>query len=243
MDGRSIRIPGNHLHYAKHDLVDPAKFEKFWGCVENDNGLVDCSKPKLHRYLNGDDFELSSLPEEECDYERFHEILPHELVFDLGAYCGVTSIRFARKCREVVSIEPDPLNWQFLRRNILRHKAKNIVPLRCAVTPEAGIYEFLAEGALGSGLSSSLGKERIRNSTIDVLGIPLHTLVEMYGEPDFIKVDIELAEVEVLRASLPKIPRTNFAVDAMHGVTNQVREIFLANGYQTEETPEILWAW
>ena len=76
--------------------------------------------------MNGLEFELSSFPEEmEAISEYFHwyKPSPDDLIFDIGAYCGVTAYHLSRRVPKgkVYSFEPDPINFELLKRNIERH--------------------------------------------------------------------------------------------------------------------------
>jgi hypothetical protein len=64
-DDRTIRLAAKHSPYA-FDMVE--HFDLYFNQVFPEKGgaglLVDYSRPKLHRYKNGLEFELSSFPEE-----------------------------------------------------------------------------------------------------------------------------------------------------------------------------------
>ena len=94
-------------------------FERMWSEVypeEIDGQLViDCSKPKIHRYYpDGLEFLTSSFPEERQsrdDYTRYFEPSPGDIVYDVGAYCGVSTCMFSKLVGEsgrVIAFEPDP---------------------------------------------------------------------------------------------------------------------------------------
>ena len=134
-DARTIRLAAKHFPYA----LDMAEhFDLYFNQVVPENGgaglLVDYSGPKLQRYKNGLEFELSSFPEElEVIEEYFHwyKPKPDDLIFDIGAYCGVTAYHLS-KCvpgGKVYSFEPDPINFRLLTRNVERHGLKNVTPL------------------------------------------------------------------------------------------------------------------
>jgi FkbM family methyltransferase len=251
-DNRTIRLAAKHFPYA-YDMVE--HFELFFNQLVPENGgaglLVDLSGPRLQRYKNGLEFELSSFPEElEAIAEYFHwyEPKPDDLILDIGAYCGVTAYHLSKRVPEgkVYSFEPDPINFRLLTRNIERHGLKNVTPLPFGIsdkTEEAAI--FLSEGTMGSRLE----KDSTRMTVGDAQRIQTLTLADAcarYGVPDFVKVDIEGSEIQMLAAAVPFL-RSNplrFAVDTNHWIDGKltasaVEEIFRSCGYETESDDRV----
>ena len=95
-DRRVIRLAPTHFVHAP-ELA--SHFDLFFSQVvaqrEGEREVIDYSQPKLHRYAqSGLDFELSSFPEEQSaidDYFRWYTPRAGDVVFDLGAYCGVST--------------------------------------------------------------------------------------------------------------------------------------------------------
>ncbi len=246
-DGRTIRLAAKHFPYA-HDLVE--HFEVYFNQVLPENGgaglLVDLSRPKLHRYKNGLEFELSSFPEElEAigDYFRWYEPKPDDLIFDIGAYCGVTAYHLSKRVPggRVYSFEPDPVNFRLLTRNVERHGLKNVTPLPFGIsdkTEEAAM--FLSEGTMGSRLEEHSTRITVGDAH-SIQTLSLADACARYGVPNFVKVDIEGSEIQMLAAAVPFL-RSNpmrLAVDTNHWIDGRltasaVEEIFRSCGYETE---------
>lgn len=124
------------------------------------------------------------------------------LLFDIGANRGDATIAGLNKGYKVIALEPAPRIYAALVRNFIY--SPNVVPLRLAVSDSAGrveLYEADEDGL------SSLNKDWLTNPTMPYNGKPFRTvyantvtmeqLVEMYGEPDLIKIDVEGAEWSV----------------------------------------------
>src|ERR1039458_7261785 len=184
-DARTIRLAAKHFPYA----LDMAEhFDLYFNQVVPENGgaglLVDYSGPKLQRYKNGLEFELSSFPEElEVIEEYFHwyKPKPDDLIFDIGAYCGVTAYHLS-KCvpgGKLYSFEPDPINFRLLTRNVERHGLKNVTPppfwhfrqdrescsgedpdMDCGLGLRAGSDRAKAVGTAGESLPNSTDSQR-----------------------------------------------------------------------------------
>ncbi|HVM94172.1 MAG TPA: FkbM family methyltransferase [Terriglobales bacterium] len=249
---RTIRLAKRLFPYA-HDMSK--SFEFYFGQivpkVADGRLIVDYSRPQLHRYVRtGLEFELSSLAEEVAaieSYFRWYRPQPGDVVFDVGAYCGVSSYYFSQMVGpngKVYSFEPDPLNFSLLQRNIARHHLTNVVAVEAAISHEAGFAEFYGEGALGSTLAdhstraSCGGLARVRTMTFEQACVA-------YGVPAFAKIDIEGAEVAMLEAASEYLKRhaIHFVLDTNHlvagSLSNRPVEILLtACGYRAESSDE-----
>jgi len=240
------RISANNWIYAPSIA---ASFESYFNQVEptpRDNSfVVDYSGPRLQKYRSsGLEFEINTFPEEDSAIEDyFHWYRPKEgdVVFDIGAYCGVSTYFFSRSVGEsgrVYSFEPDASSYALLLRNIDRHQLRNVTPLRLAVAATSGEAEFNQEGTLGPVLSRH-SQWATTGVTSKVKTIDLAAACAQFGPPAFVKVDIEGSEVEVLDSSRQFLQGNSihFALDTNHWVngtrtTQEVERIFVECGYE-----------
>lgn len=172
--------------------------------------LVDFSTPRLHRVTDFDDFPVlfPSLAEPFVttqQYLDFAKLQIGDVAFDLGAYCGLSSIAFAKEVGpsgKVIAVEPDPLNSWTASANINRQAAssnvRNIDLVQAAVAARMGVLRFSSEGAMGSAAASIVGNHR--GQVIEVEAVSLQNLADRAGRGrvDFIKMDIEGAELDVI---------------------------------------------
>lgn len=99
--GHVIRISLKNWIYAP---TIAASFDAYFGQVEpTSHGgslVVDYSGPRLQRYRSsGLEFETNSFPEEDSaieDYFRWYRPKEGDVVFDLGAYSGVSTYAFSK---------------------------------------------------------------------------------------------------------------------------------------------------
>ncbi len=158
-------------------------------------------------------------------------------MFDLGANVGIATLVLADRVGptgRVIAVEPDPENFYYLQRNIERHGATQVVAVQCAISDSDGQATFFAESSMFSGLATVREDAVFRESIGSTITVPTRTLVSLvdeYGTPTFIKIDIEGAEIEALKGagkaldSHPAIAcetnhirgntRTQFAVDRL----------------------------
>jgi FkbM family methyltransferase len=251
-DRRVIRISKRNLPFA----IDLSRqFDESFSMVASvangHDSVVDFSRSRIHRYTkSGLEFELVSFPEEESALEmyfRYFRPSPGDLVFDVGANCGVSTYHFAQAVGpsgKVFAFEPDPANYEVLIRNMKRHRLENVVPVKRAIAGANGTAEFHSEGTLGSGLSRYATRPSL--GTVELVEtVTLERACAEYGTPSFLKMDIEGAEIGVLGAAQKflKEANINFVLDTNHIVDGkrtdaEVSRLFSASGYQTKTTDQ-----
>jgi FkbM family methyltransferase len=127
-----------------------------------------------------------------------------DLIFDIGANCGVFSAAclISAHSVRVVAVEPDPVTFKVLESNLRDY---NSIVINKAVSDTAGTAELLIpnRGRATStivtvGSSTQMGGIR---SAIRVETTTVDDLVAEYGPPALIKVDVEGAEALVIRGA------------------------------------------
>jgi FkbM family methyltransferase len=236
-----IRLSAQHARY-RPDME--RHFETYFRAtepaVENGDWVADFSRPRVHRYRsNGLDFMVSSIPEEPGVVGEYFKHTPRrKLAFDVGAYCGLSTYEASQRFEDVVAFEPDPANRACLLSNVLRHEMANVTVLPAAVAARTGKTRFFAEAALGSRFAVA---DFAQMPSMEVETVSLTDACALYGVPDFISMDIEAAEIEVLDSSRELLAheRISLAIDTNHeegsGWTfGPVEKILKACGYQVE---------
>ncbi len=119
-------------------------------------------------------------------------VKPGMVAYDLGANAGFYTLALSRLVGEsgrVFSFEPDAGSVQYLRRHIRLNKIKNVTVVQAAVSRSTGLVGF--DGWALNQNSSYL--------------VPSVSLDEFIGAgnpvPDFIKMDVEGAEVAALEGA------------------------------------------
>jgi FkbM family methyltransferase len=165
------------------------------------------------------------------------------LLFDLGAYTGLTTSQLAAQfpSARVIAVELQAQNAELCRLNVAPWGE------RCEVV-EGAVWPSdtrVAEGAMVPGHPDSFkalpADQGSGDKTID--GVSLNTLVETYaseGPVDYMKMDIEGAEREILRKNTDWAPRVRcikIEVHTPYTVPECVADLE-ALGYDVELDPE-----
>jgi FkbM family methyltransferase len=152
------------------------------------------------RLLNGK-FETSEL--------RFVEsyLQPGMTVLDIGAHHGLYSLLAAQRVGKngrVRSFEPSPRECKFFRQNLRINRCRNVQIENFALGSGPGRAElFLVEGAEDVCNSLRPPAAEVKTTKVSVEVRPLDEYLEerKIEKVDFIKLDVEGAELEVLRGA------------------------------------------
>ena len=258
---REMRLAPQHYVYA---LDMSERFDIYFAplvpATINGKLVLDYSRPGvLQTYASsGLQFEMASFPEEDDaieDYFRMYRPEAGDVVFDIGAHCGVSSYHFANlvgPTGHVFAFEPDPVNYELLLRNIERHQLTNVTPLQIAIAGNCGEAAFHSEGTIGSGLARHSSRTSVGKLTM-VKTATLEAAFDQWGPPQFCKIDIEGAEMEVVGAAREFLRKTRcqFALDTNHLVDGtftdkRIEALYGECGYVTASSTEGMrttWAW
>lgn len=134
-------------------------------------------------------------------------VRPGDLVFNVGANIGTRTQIFVDLGAEVVALEPQPNVAYVLRKRYMDEDEQRVYVIEAAAGPEAGTVKLmlctdnqLATCAPGwaESLADRWPMEKWQEA-IDVQQVTLDSLIPIYGIPDFIKIDVEGYEREVIK--------------------------------------------
>lgn len=134
------------------------------------------------------------------------EIEDDDVIIDGGGCWGDTALYFANKAKntKVYAFEFVPSNIELFNKNIALNPNSNIELIKLALSGESGkSYNLIDDGA-----SSSVTEEETNNN-ISINTISIDDFVYKYNvmKIDFIKLDIEGAELETLKGALNTIKK------------------------------------
>jgi FkbM family methyltransferase len=170
-------------------------------------------------------FKRQVIKAHEREVAFYRSFLPNNcpLIFDIGAYDGHKTAAFLEIAGKVVSCEPDAHNFRTLRIRF-RNDRSSVILENKALSDHPGTETYYIHHA-GSAFNTlnpkwkqileadqeSRWSETIRFS--DEVSIQLTTLdqlISQYGNPCFIKIDVEGYELTVLKGLSQKVPYISF---------------------------------
>jgi FkbM family methyltransferase len=165
------------------------------------------------------------------------------VVIDVGAHIGKYTIWLAKKTKgKVVALEPNPLVYKVLLKNIKLNNLKNVIALNVGAWSSEKSFMLNVSRFAGH---SSIFKNHIENEIIHVREIKVKTIddiIDNYNirKVDFIKIDVEGSEIEVLNGMMRvlKEHKPKLVVEVMKWNTEQFKKILNDLEYSLELVPE-----
>lgn len=170
-----------------------------------------------------------------CDKDEIYDEFNRDEIrsfVDAGAYNGDTvkeAIRYFPSLSEVVAIEPDPKNFKKLLKFCESVTSPAIRPVNAAVWNTVGDGEFSASGNRNSSVSSTASYQH-KDTAVSLISVDALAV-----DPDYIKYDVEGAELEALMGSEETIRRSH--PDLLVSLYHRSRDIFEIPNYIAREYP------
>lgn len=172
-------------------------------------------------------------------WEPISIIKPQEkdVIVDVGANVGYYTLRLAHSVRngKIVSIEADPQTCEILKTNCKLNNFENVEIYNYAITDKEGeitLYQSDTHSGSNSIFVKNSSKSRKQTS---VKATTLDDLLEnKYDEINWIKIDVEGAELSVLKGAEKTLKKTKRILVEIH------EHILRQNNEKPEEVIEIL---
>jgi len=158
-----------------------------------------------------------------------------DVVIDVGAHIGSYTVRAARMVGRgglVIAIEPDPENFKLLMLNIKLNDLNNVITLPYAASDKNG--KVILHRSLFPGLCSITRIPRRFAGDVEVRCITIDNIVNKFGirKIDWIKIDVEGAEVDVLRGARRALSLTeNIIIEVWYENLDKVLSILREEDY------------
>ena len=202
----------NHIYVAKHGLARGFK-------VTGDLGFL------RHLPLSHEDRFFMSLD------------LAGKTVYDVGSHIGIITLFFSRATGEtgkVISFEPNPETFAILCKNVDMNGLTNVKLVNIALGEERGTLPLVfgeydaGLGTLDRAIQIDLlhNKRGIKPKTrlVEVYPLDEYILVGSLPDPDFVKIDVEGYEYNILLGMQDTIRRCKPALLVeMHGMDEKQR--------------------
>lgn len=138
----------------------------------------------------------------------------NDLVFDIGASVGDKTAVYLRQGARVVAFEPEPDSFAKLKARYGHNTKVILQPVALAAQVGTVQLAICTRARTISTCAAHWQTGRFRKHhwtrTIDVPATNLDTAIGLYGKPQFIKIDVEGYELEVLYGLCETVPYLSF---------------------------------
>ena len=142
---------------------------------------------------------------------------PTDIVFDVGANVGQRSRIFSELARLVVAFEPQAECLRHLRSRFKFKRNIEIQPVALGETQgEAVLFQSSSHtvSSMSPGFIETVGKKVFKDETwkdkVTIQTSTLDQMIDLYGLPRFVKIDVEGYELQVLNGLTRPVPFLSF---------------------------------
>ena len=175
------------LNFLKRSFNKTLLFKQFRVYYNN----LESARQTIDEILNERPYEFSS-----------NKAQP--FIIDAGSNIGIATLFFKERAPQakILCFEPDPNAFKWLQKNIASNKLNGVTLVNAAVSGQEGEINFFGQisvknpDARGNSIFEAWGHQRKVNNTIKVKAVKLSSYI--HEEVDFLKIDIEGAEQQVL---------------------------------------------
>jgi len=156
---------------------------------------------RSHRYVSGYWLGQYELSIQEC---LVRELRPGDVFYDVGANAGFFTLLGSRcvgPAGKVFSFEPLPENARSIQSQLDLNGVENCTLVEAAVTDHTGHVEFAEGRDTSTAHIRGATTQESRGAATSVSAVSLDDFVREAPEPDFIKMDIEGAELMALKGA------------------------------------------
>ncbi|MBA3044803.1 MAG: FkbM family methyltransferase [Euryarchaeota archaeon] len=200
-------------HVLLNDYQEHLGSSKLESIELNKNGIYVRTKSGIK--MKWDVQDARSIPSEIINFGNyeFNEfklimniIRPEDVVFDIGANIGWYSLNIAsaKTKTKIFAFEPIPYTYSFLKENISLSQAKNIKPFNIGFSDTEGQVVFFFDSKLtgATSLRNIYHKKDKLKVKATVQRLDDFVAKKKISRIDFVKIDVEGAELLVLKGGL-----------------------------------------
>jgi len=160
-----------------------------------------------------------------------------DIVFDIGANIGQYALPFSEivgKSGRVISFEPDYKNFSFLQFNVNINRCSNVRCENYGIGDDDTELEFFRDTETG-GRRGSYRKEYVGSNFkgfTDMVRLKkFDSIISEFGEPDFVKIDVEGFETEVISKLSTDLKNCIFLIEVRGETKGEVFNFFTDKEY------------
>jgi FkbM family methyltransferase len=142
------------------------------------------------------------------------------IIIDCGSNIGLSIIYYKTLYPNatVIAFEPDEDNFSLLERNVLANNLTNVNLNKSAIWVSDGEISFEGNESEASHISENSSSKKVGSTR-------LSTIINKYEKIDFLKMDIEGAEWDVIRDCRNNLGNVNNLFLEYHGKVNETNKL------------------
>ena len=172
-------------------------------------------------------------------------------ILDCGANVGVSSVYLSKQFPEarILALEPEPDNFVQLKNNILLNNIQNVSSLQKGVWSKKAMLEHDVNFCYAKGWAFSVREPSGNNGTIEVDTIENILRAAQFPTIDYIKMDIEGSEFEVIRNFhgwqyyFDRVKIISVEIHEKRGLGLEIEDVLRRAGFELNKFGELLTAW
>ncbi len=174
-------------------------------------------------------------------YEKYYKVKINDIVIDAGANEGALSVVYSQKIGnrgKVFAFEPDSINVEMLKSNLsLNKKYSNIDLVEMGLWNKKDIIDFFEAGSVGSSVFYE--DKKSKKVAIQTISIDNFMSLQKINHLNFVKMDIEGAEIEALEGAIKSIDKykPDFAIASYHIINNKPTYIAVEDFFRKIDYP------
>jgi len=180
----------------------PLLYAERYGFLRSEFEMIHRSGIRIKLRPHTDDLKIVKSNFVTLHYFRdFVPITKDSIVVDVGAHIGSFSLMAARRADRVFAYEPEPMNFQMLKKNVELNHLKNLTIFEMAVCGSSGYQDICAYVGGSTGSHSLYKKDSNPMIKKRVQTISIEDIIEKedLSRIDFLKLDCEGAEHDIFR--------------------------------------------
>lgn len=159
-----------------------------------------------------------------------------DVIADVGANLGVYVIALGKKASKVIAFEPHPKSFEMLEKNVQLNHLNNVILIQKAVSDsKKKVLLDLSYASIASEIVSSNVLEKVTdtNNFLETESIDLDTALAMENRLDWLLIDVEGSEVNVLNGAEMIIKKfaPKIIIEVRVEYVDQVSAILTSKGY------------
>ena len=234
--------------------VKPSLVHRGWGALQPDKlqefEIKVAPSRRFRVQLRDNQFDMTTFAE---FFSAQHAIIPTQMppfvpkvIYDIGANIGIASLYFAARYPQAqcFGFEPVPSNFQICSANYGNLPQGRMFPWAVGAHSGSATFEFDEADLRGGRLEATQpggDKPAHQRLTVPVVSIADLVTEQQLTPPDFVKIDVEGAEMAVLAGIGPCLPHIQRVLIETHGVEllKQCLAWLQANGFVIQDVHEV----